>query len=381
VTDSASGPLAVPPVRPPVGPPVRPPVGQVPGLVLSGLPTDVLVVGVGLLGTSIALALATAGTKVYLNDVRSEAVRTAVGLGAGERYQDQQVGLVVIAVPPRATGPCIRQALADHADAIVTDVSSVKVEPLLAVGEHPGRERYVGSHPMAGSERSGPLASSAVLFEGRPWAITPHESAAPEAISVVSQLAQVCGGIAVTMTPTAHDQAVARTSHLPYLLSVVTAGQLVSATEDQLKLAGPGVRDVTRVAASDTSLWTEIIAANQSALIPLLQDAQNQIHSLISSLQANDVKAAEELLGLGVRGTQRLPGRHGGPHEELDFPDHPGELARLFAVIGEIGTNIEDIRIDHDPGRPVGLAEVAVASGEGAALGVALESRGWLVHG
>src|SRR4051794_17113540 len=159
----------------------------------SELAGPVEVVGTGLLGTSIGLACRRAGIEVLLSDTSPEHVRTASGLGAGRpRRPEDRPQLVVVAVPPDHLGTEIRRALTDT-DAFVTDVGSVKTGPLAAVSAHPGVERYVGSHPMAGSERSGPLAASAALFDGRPWAISPHERSAPEAIALVEALVAVCG--------------------------------------------------------------------------------------------------------------------------------------------------------------------------------------------
>src|SRR4029079_7560014 len=136
----------------------------------------------------------------------------------------------VVAVPPDLLGEQVAAALRDT-DAVVTDVGSVKTAPLgvvRALARAPVG-RYVGSHPMAGSERSGPFAASASLFDGRPWAVTPHDSAAPASIEAVTELARVSGAPPVTFSPEEHDQAVARTSHLPHLLAALVAGRLTDA--------------------------------------------------------------------------------------------------------------------------------------------------------
>src|SRR6478609_7612349 len=140
------------------------------------------IIGVGLLGTSIALACRRAGLEVLLTDLSPDHLRTASALGAGRRRTaDDRPQLVVVAVPPDHLGAAIADAL--HAsDAVVTDVGSVKSGPLAAVADDPGVRRYVGGHPMAGSERSGPLAAAADLFEGRPWAVAPHADADPDAV-------------------------------------------------------------------------------------------------------------------------------------------------------------------------------------------------------
>lgn len=351
----------------------------------SALTGPVEVVGTGLLGTSIGLACARAGVEVLLSDVSPEHVRTASGLGAGRaRTPGDRPTLVVVAVPPDHLGAEIARALAGT-DAVVTDVGSVKTGPLAAVRDLPGVERYVGSHPMAGSERSGPLAATAALFDGRPWAVTPHETSSPEAVATVETLAALCGAVPVRLSPDEHDRAVARTSHVPHLLASLVAARLAEAPADHLALSGQGVRDVTRVAGGDPALYGQIVTANAEAVLGLLGEVRGQLDGLIAALADGDRAGLAALLEQGVAGTRAIPGKHGGPVRPtrsvfVSVPDHPGELARLFADAGESGVNIEDVHIDHDPGRPVGLVELVVDDARADHLLGSLESRGWVTH-
>ena len=345
------------------------------------------IVGAGLLGTSVGLACRRVGLEVLLTDVSAEHVRTASGLGAGRPTTgDDRPQLVVVAVPPDHLGTEVVAALR-RTDAVVTDVGSVKGDPARVVArEEPAAAgRYVGGHPMAGSERSGPLAATAALFDGRPWAVTPGEQATPEAVALVEELTRICGAVPVTMSPEEHDQAVARTSHLPHLLAVLVAGQLTEAPADHLTLSGQGVRDVTRIAGGDPRLWQQIVALNADALHDVLDEVRLQLDVLQRAVRGGDREVVEELLTRGVAGTRAIPGKHGGPVSPtqpvyVSVPDHPGELARLFADAGASGVNIEDVHIDHDPGRPVGLVELVVAPDRAEDLHVALESRGWQTH-
>jgi prephenate dehydrogenase len=238
---------------------------------------------------------------------------------------------------------------------------------------------------MAGSERSGPLAASAALFEGRPWAVTPHVHADPAAVRLVEALVDLCGATTVRLTPVEHDLAVARTSHLPHLLAVLAASQLADAVPEHLSLSGQGVRDVTRVAGGDPDLYGQIIRANGSAVSDLLRAVRGQLDELITAVDQGSSDELVEILNRGVAGTQAIPGKHGGPSLETAevyvlVPDHPGELARLFGDIGEIGVNVEDLHIDHDPGRPAGLVELVVEVGAAERLRAALEERNWTAH-
>ena len=355
---------------------------------LPALTGPVEVVGAGLIGTSIALVCRRLGLEVVLRDDSAKNVRTATGLGAGRAATPtDRPQLVVVAVPPASIAGAVVDALR-RTDAVVTDVGSVKAAPYAAVAENVTTDqlrRYVGSHPMAGSERSGPLAASPSLFDGRPWAVTPHATADPDAVRLVTALAETCGATPVTFSPEEHDEAVARTSHLPHLLAALVAGRLTDAPREHLALSGQGVRDVTRIAAGDPALWQQIVAGNTAALSALLREVRADVDTLLGALERGDRAGVTALLDRGVAGTTVIPAKHGGPPvpESSVFvivPDHPGELARLLADAGEVGVNIEDLRIDHDPGRPVGLVELYVAEESVDHLLASLEERGWTAH-
>jgi prephenate dehydrogenase len=354
---------------------------------VNGLVGPIHVVGAGLLGTSVGLAARRAGLEVWLSDANHEHVRTASGLGAGTPAPAEGVAqLTVVAVPPDHIAEAVVEAL--ERGGVVTDVGSVKSLPLEHISDQADEEllaRYVGSHPMAGSERSGPLAATAALFDGRPWAITPHVHSSTEAVALVEALARLCGAEPVRLSPVEHDRAVARTSHLPHLLAVLTAGQLAEAQPEHLSLSGQGVRDVTRIAAGDPDMWIQILRANHAAVGEILRDVQADLARLVDVLDGGDPHQLGEILTRGVAGTRAIPGKHGGPALAtasvfVSVPDHPGELARLFADVGEIGVNIEDLYIDHDPGRPVGLVELVVQDTAAESLRHSLESREWLTH-
>jgi prephenate dehydrogenase len=356
----------------------------------TNLAGPVLVVGTGLLGTSIGLALRRCGVEVLLRDVNPQNLTIARSVGAGVDAADvrlPEVQLVVVAVPPDHLADEIVAALEAGA-AVVTDVGSVKAAPLRAVADRvdaASLTRYVGSHPMAGSERSGPFAASSALFDGRPWAVTPDPDADPAAVAAVTALARACGATPVTLTPDEHDEAVARTSHLPHLLAALVAGRLTDAPAAHLALSGQGVRDVTRIAAGDPALWQQIIAGNADAVGDLLADVRRDLDVLVEAVRGGNRERVTALLERGVAGTASIPGKHGGPAQPaaevyVAVPDHPGELARLLADAGDIGVNVEDLRIDHDPGRPVGLVELTVSADRADFLKEALEDRGWTSH-
>jgi prephenate dehydrogenase len=139
------------------------------------------------------------------------------------------------------------------------------------------------------------------------------------------------------------------------------------------------------VAGGDPELYGQILAANSGAVLDLLAEVRDRLDAVIEAVGASDRSALQRLLEEGVAGTLAIPGKHGGPTRPsgsvfVAVPDHPGELARLFADAGASEVNIEDVHIDHDPGRPVGLVELLVDEERAQHLMASLESKGWVTH-
>lgn len=337
----------------------------------------VLVIGCGLIGTSIALGLTERGVPVHLRDAKPNNVALAESVGAGTADPVDDPALVVVATPPAAVVPTARAALAEFPEAVVTDVASVKADIAAAVTD----PRFVPGHPMAGKERSGPMAAVAPLFEGRAWAIVPTEHTDPAAVEVVESLATTLGAVTRTMGPQAHDRAVALVSHVPHLMSVLTAGLLTEARTEELALAGQGLRDVIRIAGSDRGLWVDIIGSNAEQVGGFLDVLAERLEDLRAAVRAGDGSIAAHL-DRGREGVARVPGKHGERPTALagvfvSIDDTPGELSRLFAAIGAAGINIEDMRIEHELGRQVGVVEVLVREEVAEDLLTALTDGGW----
>ncbi|AWE42703.1 prephenate dehydrogenase [Actinobaculum sp. 313] len=357
-------------------------------------PSPVRIIGTGLLGASLGLRLRSLGVEVQLEDTWPAAQALARDLGAGAiaDADSPEPLLVVVATPPDSAADVVRAALDRFPTAVITDVSSVKERVVAEVAGHPGESRYVGSHPMAGKERSGAIAADADLFIGRPWVLTPTSATDVEALALVKQVALDTGALPVEMEPREHDRSVAAVSHMPQLMSSLVASALRDTPVEALELAGQGLRDVTRVAASDPRLWATIIAGNAQAVGGVLRSIQRELQGLIRALEpgVDDPLAPGVLAGIsrvighGNDGVARIPGKHGGaPRRYREVvalvPDRPGELGRLFTEVGEIGVNIEDLQLEHSVGAPVGRASLAVVPGEAERLARCLEQRGWEV--
>lgn len=343
-----------------------------------------VLIGAGLVGASVGCALTRAGVEVHIRDKVTSHARVAATRGAGllTHPHPDDVRLVVVAVPPRALAAVIAQALHDYPGATVTDVGSVKgavLDELHGLGID--LSRYVGSHPMAGSHHAGPLTASAELFDDRTWVLTPHPHAHAGAVEDVRAMIESCGAVCVELEPHDHDRAVATVSHLPHLMSSLVASHLTTSTPAHLRLAGQGLRDVTRIAGSDPGLWEQIITLNATSLRPELERLHTHLGDLIAGLDDGGDKVRRQLLA-GVEGTRQIPGKHGTAHRDyahvvVEIPDAPGALGRLFTDIDHAGINVEDIRIEHDPAREVGYLSIAVTSDREAELAAAMETSGW----
>jgi prephenate dehydrogenase len=357
----------------------------------------VLVFGTGLIGTSVALALRASGDEVWLADADEATAQLAADLGAGTVVPDLRdakgiADVGVLATPPAAVAAALAFGQEYGIADVYTDVASVKELPVRQAREL-GCElsSYVPGHPLAGRERHGPAAARADLFLGRTWALCPLPETSPDAVEAVTGLVVACGADPVTTDPGTHDRWVALISHAPHVVAAAMAARLApsSVPADALRLAGQGLRDVTRVAAGDSVLWTEILAANPGPVAEVLAAVAADLAETARALSGVSVETpagdVTDLLERGQAGVERIPGKHGGQPRnftvvQVVIADQPGELARLFNAAGAAGVNIEDVRIEHSPGLPVGVAELSVRPDQAAALLDAMEAGGWPVR-
>lgn len=353
---------------------------------------SVRIVGAGLIGTSIGLALKKIGVDVSIDDVSPANQRLAIDYGAGRKPATaDEPALIVVCVPPDVTARTVLAELRAHPNAVVTDVASVKNSILeeLKAADAP-LSRYVGSHPMAGRERGGALAGRADLFFGRPWVICANQESAAASTMLVEQLVLDLGAVPARLTAADHDRAVAMVSHLPQLVSSLLAAQLSRAESSDLALAGQGLRDTTRIAASDAKLWMQILAGNTADVRAVLKGFSEDLARVIKSFDDLEAPGAlsdlGEVLVSGNRGVALIPGKHGSAVTNYTqvivmIDDKPGQMAKLLTEIGEIGINLEDLKLEHSPGAEIGLVELFVLPEVESSLVAALTERGWRLAG
>ena len=259
------------------------------------------IVGAGLLGTSVGLALAGTGWRVRVADVDEAAQRLAAELGAGEEgWCNADPDLVLLCVPPATVGAVMEQVMRLFHTSTISDVSSIKTEPERYAETLGCLSRFVGGHPMAGRERSGAVAAQADLFDARPWAICPPTAAEPDRVALVEQLARDCGADPLLIDAGSHDRAVALVSHLPQVVASALAGQLGDADAVTMTLAGQGLRDTVRIAGSDTDLWVDILSANAVTLAPLvaqLASELGEVGAALASLAEESQRIRHSALG------------------------------------------------------------------------------------
>jgi prephenate dehydrogenase len=349
----------------------------------------VRIVGSGLLGSSIGHALMARGIDVALDDTSPSQLRLAIDYGAGRHPRDDDdPSLVVVAVPPDVTADVIQRELSRHPHSVVTDVASVKLEPLRDLrARGVDLTHYIGSHPLAGRERGGAISARADIFVGRPWVVCRHDETSAADLALVEGLALDLGATPLEMTPEDHDRAVALVSHVPQLVASLLAGRFVDAPDGSLRLAGQGVRDTTRIAASAPELWVQILGANSEPVVHVLDALAADLTAVSAALRAPQAPGARRTIADTIRrgndGVERLPGKHGQNRRfeqvVVMVDDTPGQLGRLFGELGELEVNVEDLRLEHSPGAQFGLAEISVVPTAVRRAVEGLEALGWKI--
>ena len=338
----------------------------------------IVVIGAGLIGTSIALGAKRAGAEVQLFDEDGRAQNLANDLVESVEIADPTI--VVIATPTSALVGAINRYKNLYPKSTFIDIGSTKTKVQVEVQtDKELSARFCPTHPMAGRELDGAEAAQSDLFVGKSWIITPLAETSGESIALVKELIEKLGARVIAMSPEDHDAAVASISHLPQIISSLLAAQLEGKSPEFLALAGSGVMDTTRIAGSNPDLWREILNLNRNAIEPLLKDFQKDLSTLIENYDV------ENVLQRGRKGRHLLPGKHRSASRNYTYlpvvlEDKPNQLALLFDECAKANVNVEDITIEHSPEQETGLVLLALSAPNAELLQKHLATSGWRVH-
>ncbi|MTE22500.1 prephenate dehydrogenase/arogenate dehydrogenase family protein [Streptomyces sp. TRM43335] len=278
----------------------------------TAVPRTAVIVGCGVTGTSVALALTAGGVEVTLVDRDPEAVTEAAALGSGTPWTaaGPPADLVVVATPPSEVVDALHTAQARGLGHVYTDTAGTK-EIVSAEAELRGCDLkgYVPGHPLAGPDAPGRAGADATRFAGRPWVLCPYETTPAWALETVAALVELCGAVRLDMTPDAHDRAVAAVLHLPYVVAAVLAANLAGAGPELLRLAGDELSSAVAAAGADPVLGSDLLAHNAGPVADAVDRTVAGLRAVARTLHAGDDTVPVELgllLELGARGHRAL---------------------------------------------------------------------------
>ena len=343
------------------------------------------VVGLGLIGASIALALAESGWTMSGTDTSEDVVRAALkGSVISTTDLSDDVELVILATPAGVLAEVANVLLAGSTNAslIITDVAGVKGSIVRDVAD----ARFIGGHPMAGSEQRGLAGARADLFRSCTWVLTPTASTSPVTYSVLHGILREIGANVVAINADDHDRLVAIASHVPHLLAGTLMNEASQVAEHDavlLQLAAGGFRDMTRVAAGDPAIWPDILFENRDAVAQSLEALEGRLKSLREALLDEDRDVIAESLISAASARRQLPGRALNSDDlaylRVKVSDEPGVLAKVTMAASELLVNIYDIEIAHGIEGVGGTLLLAIDAHQTGLFGDALDVLGFQV--
>jgi len=342
------------------------------------------VVGLGLIGASVALALRDAGWTVSGEDVRPEVMAEALEAAIVAPGEASTAQLIIIATPAGAVAEVAQRLLRSSLDPtlLITDVAGVKHDIVHAVSD----PRFIGGHPMAGSELRGIRGARPDLFHGCTWILTPTGSTAPETYSRLHGYLRELGAAVVAISADDHDRLVALASHVPHVLAGALMNQATDVAKSDavlLQLAAGGFRDMTRIAAGDPTIWPDILLQNRVAITLGLNAIESRLRDLRSALDREDRSFLEQTLAAAADARRQLPGRALRSEDlaylRVPMPDQPGVLADITMVASDLLVNIYDIEIAHGVEGERGTLLLAIDRGDVPALTKVLTEKHYLV--
>ena len=338
-------------------------------------------VGTGLIGGSVALALRKAGWHVSGIDLDPSVAAAAVEAGVIDASGvDGAADLVVICTPSGQVADIANEVLAASGspDLIVTDVAGIKA----AIVEQVEDPRFIGGHPMAGSEQLGMAGARSDLFVGATWVLTPGPTTPADTYGRLLAIVRSLGAQGVSLSAQDHDRLVAHVSHVPHLVASALMNEAATVAESDsalLLLAAGGFRDMTRVAAGDPAIWPDVCVENASAILEGLDGLEDQIAGLRRAIADGDRPAIHAALTTASRARRALPGRSVDPEQlaevRIPVPDRTGVLAEVTATASELGLSVVDVEIAHSVEGARGVLIVVVAREEAPRYAAALRER------
>lgn len=327
------------------------------------------VIGLGLVGGSIAVGLRRRGWRVHGDDASAATVEQAIDGGVIDHAGlASDAAITFVAVPVSAVAEQVQRALAETAGT-VTDVGSVKA-PVCRTCDDP---RFVGGHPMAGSELDGLDGADGDMFNGAFWVLTPVADSDDHTLAMVSSVVRELGAEVIALTPDKHDQVVAVVSHVPHL-AAATLMQLASDRADEhaalLRLAAGGFRDMTRIASGHPDIWLDICTENRPAIVTALGGLIDRLSEIRDVVDVADRDALQSLLVAARDARTNLPGRVAHPEAfaevRIPIPDRTGAAAEVFTLAADLGVNISNFEVVHmaEGNRGVAVVLVDAASSE-----------------
>jgi len=342
------------------------------------------VVGCGLIGASIAYGLRAAGWHVTGSDADQSRAERALALGALDATGvDPVAEITFLSTPVNALPEVAMAALAATSGhgGVVTDVGSVKRSVLEAVDD----PRFVGGHPMAGSEQEGVEGAHAGMFVGATWVLTPTDGTDTSAFALVRSVVASLGADVVAVAPDRHDELVALVSHVPHLTAAALMGMASEAATEHatlLRLAAGGFRDMTRIAAGHPGIWLDICSENRPAIVATLDQLGAALATLRAVVADDDRAGLLAALETARSARVNLPARAAGRPADVaevrvPVPDRTGVLAEVTTLLGELGVDIYDLEIAHSAEGDRGVLLLLVETGQADVARAALFARGY----
>ncbi|MFZ4718060.1 MAG: prephenate dehydrogenase/arogenate dehydrogenase family protein [Ilumatobacteraceae bacterium] len=319
--------------------------------------------GLGLIGGSIARALTDRGWHVSGVDHREDRTAQARSMGlVASIGLDPDAEITFVATPVLSLVDQVKAALAET-KGLVTDVGSVKAAVASAIDD----QRFIGGHPMAGSELEGLDGADGSMFEGAVWVLTPSPTTPDSTFATVANVVKELGADVVAIPAERHDQVVAVISHVPHLTAATLMGLASDRAEEHaalLRLAAGGFRDMTRIASGQPTIWLDICAENRDAILSALDGLIGGLERMRSVVATDDRAELHRLLSSAREARANLPvrGTHPGELAEVRIPilDRPGSAAEVFTLAAELGVNIFSFEVVHHTEGNRGVAVVLV---------------------